>query len=294
MRQKDFTQIANKVTKSGNTITNTEYRLYCTLKSYDYQKGFSYPGREKLARDMGMSVATIDRAKKGLIEKGYINKKRRGQGLTNLYYFLPVPDNSKLSGLDDLQVSGKLDLGNNTLNNYLKTSLPSKETTFGEKPQPLPVTQPSTKPQPEVVFRSNLKSIKESLDSWLDRYPDSELDEGTISRNTDAAVKGIVYYIRKYKIYCKVDHPFYKPQQLRDCMEGFLDGIWQVEHCGIPLSLDEIVTKVIDRWFETTAIDSNNMRLSVFVGKYSLVFSRALESVMADYGLEWRRDDVDS
>ncbi len=177
----------------------------------------------------------------------------------------------------------------NKFNNYLATSSSFKETNFGGEPQPLP------KPQPEVIFRRNLKKVKTSLDSWLDKYPDSELDEGAISRNTEAAVKGILYYIRKYKVYCHVDHPLYKLPQLRDCLEGFLDGIWQVERCGIPLPLDEIITKVVDRWFETTSTNSNKLRLSVFVGQVSDVFPRALASVMADYGLEWKEGtDVDS
>lgn len=275
MRKKDFTQISNKVTKSGTAITNTEYRLYCTLKSYDYQKGFSYPGRNKLALDMGMSVSTIDRAKKGLQEKGLIRKKRRGQGLTNLY-FLSEADDANLIGLEQSQMIGKEEEGKNTFNNYLKTSLPYKETTLGGNPQPLSKFQTIGK-NPEVVFISHLNRIKAELDAELSKVSDDSLRQAELSRNTTACVNGILYYIRSYKVSYGKDHPFYKLPQLKDCMKGFLYGIWEIEERFFPV--EDTIEKAIDHWFSTSPDDDNLQKLSVFTGNGSSVFLRSIEAV---------------
>jgi len=294
-----FTQTPNAVIRSGKKITDAEFRLYCVLLSFDFRKGFVFPSRETLGKHMGASRAKIDRVKSSLEKKGGFRKKRRGLGITNLYFlsrdFLPQTDDSNMSLAGNSQVSGKEDEVENTFNNYLPKSQTFKETDFGGETQPLPEPQPKRETHLEVIFRSNLKKVKVAFDPWLDDQSDDELNESNFSRNTDAAVNGILYYIHKYRVYCRVDHPSYKLLQLRDCMVGFLDGIWYAERSNIPLSLDGIVTRVIDRWFETTSRDSNKLRLSVFVGKGSSVFYRALISVMADYGLEWREDsDVDS
>lgn len=296
--KKSFTQIPNAVIRSGKKITDAEFRLYCTLLSFDFKQGFVFPSRETLGKHMGASRAKIDRVKNSLEKKGAFRKQRRGQGITNLYFlnkdFLYKADDSNMSPLGNSPVSGKEDEVDNTFNNYLPTSSTFKETNFCGETQPLPKPQANGKPHVEVIFRNLLKKTKISVDSWLDKYPDEELDSGTISRNTDAAVKGILYYIRKYKVYCGIDHPLYKLPQLRDCMEGFLDGIWQIEQSHLHIPLDDVVIQVINRWFETTSINPNRLRLSVFVGKLSLVFSNSLESVMADYGLERKEAHADS
>lgn len=275
MRKKDFTQISNKVTKSGTAITNTEYRLYCTLKSYDFQKGFAYPGRNKLASDMGMSVSTVDRAKKGLQEKGLIRKKRRGLGKTNVY-FLSEADDANMSGQEQSQMIGKEEKVKNTFNNYLKTSLPYKETTLGGDSQPSSKSRATGK-NPEVVFLSHLNRIKAELDAELSKVSDDSLREAEVSRNTTACVDGIIYYLRSYKVSYGKDHPFYKPPQLKDCMKGFLYGIWEIEERFFPVK--ETVEKAIDHWFSTSPDDDNLQKLSVFVGKGSSVFFRSIEAV---------------
>ncbi len=299
--EKGFTMVKNKVIQSGKKITDAEFRLYCTLLSFDFQKGLVFPSRETLSKYMGASLAKIDRIKSSLEDKGAFRKKRRGQGISNIYIlnkdFLIEADDLRLSHLDSSQMSGrKEDEVNKTLNNnYLTKSKASTETDREVDSQPLSKNQPKKKPQTEVIFRKNLKRVKKSLDSWLDKYSDSQLDEATISRDTDVAIKGILYYIRKYKLYCRIEHPLYKLPQLRDCMEGFLNGMWYAEHCSINLPLEKVIEKTVDRWFETTSTDTNGLRLSVFVGQGSSVFYRALNSVMADYGLEWKEDtDVDS
>lgn len=184
----------------------------------------------------------------------------------------------------------------NKFNNYLPTSSSFKETTYEEIPDLGTVTQPKGKPQPEMVFRNQLKKLRIKLDSLFDKKSDEELENLEVTRNTRDAIEGIIYYINKYKLYCGEDHPFYKTSQLQDCFMGFLDGIWNIERSGLEIPLQVAVQKVIDRWFETTPTEANNLRLSHFAGQGSWIFCNALSSVMRDYGLGWWRkeDNADS
>lgn len=175
--------------------------------------------------------------------------------------------------------------------NYLKTSPTFEEENpgGGTKPQPPPNTPPHATPPAEVVFRNLLKKAKVRADSGLDRISNSELFP--FSRNTDAAVKGIIYYILKYKIFCGTDHPFYKLPQLRDCIFGFLYGVGVIERSNLDYPLDDIVAQAINRWFASTPTEPNNLRLSHFVGgKNNSILINSLDSVMADYGLVWKED----
>ncbi len=286
-----FFIVANANFKDHNKI-NKRGSLYIT---YERIHRGCYFGND-------IKVNSIDNVIRFLKSTGQITtqKTTRGFIITVLNYdqlqsFSTYKNDTENEESNDRQTNEeRYDNGTNETkgpnNNYLKKSNTCKETNSGENSQPSTRNQPKSNSQSEVVFRSLLKKTKLSIDSWLDKYPDSELDNGTISRNTDAAIKGILYYIRRYKIFCGIDHPNYKLPQLRDCMEGFLDGIWQIERCGIKIPLEEIVVKVIDRWFNTTSSEPNNLRLSHFVGNISLVFSNSLESVMADYGLCWKED----
>lgn len=280
MAKKGFTIIPNSIIKGGKRLTDAEFRLYCTISSYDFQKGHSFPGRKTLAKEMGASVAKIDRVKKKLEEKGGIKKKRRGQGITNMYYlnqfFLSEADDSSAVVAEPSQVIGKQNESNNTFNNYLKTSLPYKETTLGGDSQPSSKSRATGK-NPEVVFLSHLNRIKAELDAELSKVSDDSLREAEVSRNTTACVDGIIYYLRSYKVSYGKNHPFYKPPQLKDCMKGFLYGIWEIEERFFPVK--ETIEKAIDHWFSTSPDDDNLQKLSVFVGNGSSVFFRSIEAV---------------
>jgi hypothetical protein len=295
VKKTGFTQVPNRIICSGKKLTDREFRLLCVLMTHDFQKGYVFPGREKIAKEMGASRAKVDRVKGTLEKKGAFKKKRRGQGITNIYYlnedFFIEADNSQMSRLGDSVLSGKEKENNNTPYNYLKTSPSTKETTYGENHQPLPITQPKPKTPPDVIFLSHLKKLQVTIDSQLSKFTIYQLDKDyRYSKNTDSCVQGIIYYIRNYKLACGFDHPLYKLPQLRDCMFGFLNGIWEVEKSSIDLPTDEIVKKVIDRWFSSTSPEPNNLHLSHFIGNGSSIFSRSLEAVMADYGLSWRED----
>lgn len=174
------------------------------------------------------------------------------------------------------------------LYNYQEKSKPYKETNLGVEPQPLPNPQPKGETPTDVVFLSHLKRLKPILNNQLEEIG-SRLDEYKISADIDVAINGIVYYVRKYKVVCGIDHPRYYKKQLHDCMVGFLRGIWEIEQENVPL--DEIVVKAIDRWFATTSSDPNNLRLSHFVGNDSFIFSNCIEAAIAEYYATYERSE---
>lgn len=61
-----------------------------------------FPGQAYLANELGCSVLTINRRIKALIEKGYIEKTRRGQGKTNTYQLVEKYQNDT-SGVQKYQ-----------------------------------------------------------------------------------------------------------------------------------------------------------------------------------------------
>jgi len=278
--KKGFTKVPNSVIHSGKELTDEEFRLYCSLLSYEFQKSYVYPGRETLAKLMGASRAKVDRVKKNLEQKGAFRKKRRGQGKTNLYYinenFLTEADNSQVSPLGDSSVSGKQDLDINTQNyNYLKTSNSTKETNLGENPRR------GTKTPTDVVFRNHLKRYRPLIEEALVNTSEP------ISNDIDAAYEGIIYYIRKYGHSFSENHPLYKKRQLINCVYGVLYGMWEIEQRSLPTGV--ALKEVIDRWFATTSYqDKNKLRLSVFASPDSSVFYRCFEGVLSD-GESYRR-----
>jgi DNA-binding MarR family transcriptional regulator len=53
--------------------------------SYAWHNDHCFPGQERLAEDMGMSVSRVNAFIKDLESSGLIEIIRRGQGKTNLY-----------------------------------------------------------------------------------------------------------------------------------------------------------------------------------------------------------------
>ena len=53
--------------------------------SYAWHNDSCFPGQERLAEDMGMSVSRVNEFIKGLESAGLIEIIRRGQGKTNIY-----------------------------------------------------------------------------------------------------------------------------------------------------------------------------------------------------------------
>lgn len=245
----------------------------------------------------GVKKDSIDNVLRYLKSRGHITTRRTTRGLiiTVLNYdqlqdFASYSNGTENVFPEDIEKIPKrpdkeINEINETNNNYLKKSISYKE----EKT--LSKSQPKSKTQPEVVFRSQLKKIKAYYDDLFISRPDV-LEENELSPNTTAAVNGIIYYINKYKFICGIDHPYYKKKQLEDCFLWFLNGIWDIEQAN--LAVEETIRKVIDRWFYTTNPHSNNLKLSHFVGKGSLVFWNSLQGVIVDLGVNREEENADS
>jgi DNA-binding MarR family transcriptional regulator len=59
--------------------------VYAKLLSYAWYNNRVFPGQERMAVDLGSTQQTVSRAIVELEKSGYLEIKRRGQGLTNLY-----------------------------------------------------------------------------------------------------------------------------------------------------------------------------------------------------------------
>jgi len=84
--------------------------LYILLLSYAWYDSECFPGQERLAQDLGLSVQSVNAQLKQLKKLRLIDWKRRGQGKTNIYFILEISDDL----LPDLKSS---------LNQDLKSSL---------------------------------------------------------------------------------------------------------------------------------------------------------------------------
>lgn len=80
-----FTHVSNHLIRDTSVSANARL-MYILLMSRAFQKDFSYPGEETLAKEMDVSVPSIISYKKELASNGWLQVIRRGQGKTNVYY----------------------------------------------------------------------------------------------------------------------------------------------------------------------------------------------------------------
>ena len=85
-----FTQVPNPILMSKRISPGAKL-AYTALLSYAWNKGYCYPGQERMGRDIGVTRQTVNEYIKELEKKGYVSVKRRGQGKSN-YYYIHVPD----------------------------------------------------------------------------------------------------------------------------------------------------------------------------------------------------------
>ena len=78
------TQVPNFILKNPDISIGAK-TTYALFLSYAWHNQFCFPGQERLAKDMGMGVASVNRFIKELQEYALIEITRRGQGKTNLY-----------------------------------------------------------------------------------------------------------------------------------------------------------------------------------------------------------------
>ena len=82
---KGFTQISNGLLRDNSVNTQARF-VYFLLMSRVFQKDFAYPGQDTLGKEMGISGRQIRNLLKELIEGGWVEVERRGQGKTNIYF----------------------------------------------------------------------------------------------------------------------------------------------------------------------------------------------------------------
>ena len=79
-----FTQVPNFVLKNKN-LTVGEKITFAMFLSYAWNNQSCFPGQDKLAKDIGAGVRSVNRFIKGLEKKGFLAIQRRGLGKTNIY-----------------------------------------------------------------------------------------------------------------------------------------------------------------------------------------------------------------
>jgi hypothetical protein len=79
-----FTQLPNFILRDPK-ITIGAKTAYSLLLSYAWHNNLCFPGQERLAKDMGMGIASVNRFIKELENCSLIEIMRRGQGKTNFY-----------------------------------------------------------------------------------------------------------------------------------------------------------------------------------------------------------------
>jgi len=79
-----FTQIPNFILRDANLSIGAK-TIYSLLLSYAWNNDLCFPGQDRLAKDVGMGIASVNRFIKELEECELIEIERRGQGKTNFY-----------------------------------------------------------------------------------------------------------------------------------------------------------------------------------------------------------------
>jgi len=79
-----FTQLPNFILRDPNLSVGAK-ATYALFLSYAWHNNLCFPGQERLANDMGMSIGSINAFIKELEALGLIEIERRGQGKTNIY-----------------------------------------------------------------------------------------------------------------------------------------------------------------------------------------------------------------
>lgn len=94
LSQGGFTQVPNAVLES-DSISPGAKLAYAMLLKYAWQNDFCFPGQDRLAKDMGVSLRSTNSYIQELEKKAFINITRRGQGRPNLYELNLTPRTGK-------------------------------------------------------------------------------------------------------------------------------------------------------------------------------------------------------
>lgn len=98
--QAGFTLIPNAVLLDARLSIGARL-LYGVLKSYAWQSDEVWPGQERVAAELGISVRSFREYGRELVAAGLVRTWRRGRGMTNIYVLLePSSDRQKTTHLD--------------------------------------------------------------------------------------------------------------------------------------------------------------------------------------------------
>ncbi len=137
-----FASMPRAVLRNPKLSRNSK-ATYSLLLDYAWQTGSCFPGQERLASDLGVSVRTIQRDLEELKNFGLIDWQQRGKNRTNVYSILPLdflsdttnmsdPDTSDLSPQDTTKTSDIIEEDEYTQKEY-KQSLTSEGANDNEK-----------------------------------------------------------------------------------------------------------------------------------------------------------------
>ena len=84
LSQRGFTQVPNSVLESAEISPGAKL-TYAMLLKYAWQNDFCFPGQDRLAKDMGVSLRSTNSYVQELEERGFVAIRRRGQGKPNIY-----------------------------------------------------------------------------------------------------------------------------------------------------------------------------------------------------------------
>ncbi len=79
-----FTQVPNCLLNDPS-VTLAAKVVYAKLLSYAWHNNQVYPGQVKMAEEIGSNKSTVNRAILELQKHGWLEIRRRGQGMTNVY-----------------------------------------------------------------------------------------------------------------------------------------------------------------------------------------------------------------
>ena len=79
-----FTQLPNFILRNPELSIGAK-TTYALFLSYAWNNNLCFPGQDRLAKDIGMSIGSVNTFIKELETCGLVEITRRGQGKTNLY-----------------------------------------------------------------------------------------------------------------------------------------------------------------------------------------------------------------
>ena len=89
-----FTQVPNFILKNPDLSVGAKV-VYAMFLSYAWHNDSCFPGQQRMAEDMGMSVSRVNEFIKTLEAAGFVEIVRRGQGKTNIYKIKFIVRNPK-------------------------------------------------------------------------------------------------------------------------------------------------------------------------------------------------------